>query len=141
MSATSASLDMGELAGRPVTILLVEDDFVVRSTCSHALRCAGYAVEAVADGITAWDALRTHPVDLLVTDNQMPCLNGEELILRARRFGMTLPIIGITASDKFFSSEVNERLANAVWLKKPFGIHEILDAIRQALGDPDPRPD
>lgn len=128
-----------ESAGTTARILLAEDDVVVRSTCSRALLGAGYSVETVTNGIEAWDALRTHPFDLLVTDNHMPRLSGEELILKVRQAGMIIPIIGITASEKFFSSETNERLAETLCLKKPFDTYDILSAIRQLLDNADRR--
>lgn len=129
------TVHLPECSGTSARILLAEDDVLVRGTCSHALRRAGYSVEAVANGVEAWDALQTHSFDLLVTDNNMPCLSGEELILKLRRVGMTLPIIGMTASDKFFSSEANEQLADTLCLRKPFDFSDILNAIRRLLCD------
>ncbi len=140
MSESPAHLP--ECSGSFARILLAEDDVIVRSTCSQALRRAGYSVEAVANGVEAWEALQKQSFDLLVTDNNMPCLigekliflNGEELILKMRQAGMTLPIIGMTGSAKFFSSETNERLADTLCFRKPFDFRELLSAIKRLLG-------
>jgi DNA-binding response OmpR family regulator len=82
----------------------------------------------VADGQDAWEALGSGSFDLLVTDNRMPHLNGEELVLKTRLAGMTLPII-VAASDLEFFTDLHNHWLNVTLLRKPFSLVELTETI------------
>jgi chemosensory pili system protein ChpA (sensor histidine kinase/response regulator) len=65
-------------------VLIVDDSLTVRETLSRALERAGFAVDVAADGAEAWDRLVSSRYDALVTDLEMPALDGFELIERVR---------------------------------------------------------
>ncbi len=67
-------------------ILVVEDDPSVRRIGVRALQYAGHQVEAAADGEAGWEALCRGQFDLLITDNQMPRLDGLGLVPALRSF-------------------------------------------------------
>lgn len=101
-----SALAPAPVSSRPLAglrILLAEDSAVTRRMCETALRAAGAAVDAAADGLSAfrtWEsaALTDRPIDIAVVDFGMPYLNGAALtaMLRAAGFGGT--IVGMTAS-------------------------------------------
>src|ERR1051326_7916334 len=66
------------------SILVAEDDAEVRSLICLALEHAGFTVRAVSDGATALQELKSHPVDLLISNLRMPRLDGRELLNRIR---------------------------------------------------------
>ena len=66
------------------TILLVDDEEDIRALFTLVLESAGWTVIAVAQASAALEILATRPVDLLVTDYQMPEMNGAELITLVR---------------------------------------------------------
>lgn len=125
----------------PVQVLLVDDDASARAAFQRVLERQGYSVIAAAD---AGDALRllqeTHlPVDVMVTDVQMPGMLGDALAMEVRRAWPELPVLFMSGEATF------ERLASiaggrARFLLKPFGPEELgenVAALLRPLG-PDP---
>lgn len=84
------------------TILLVEDDDVVRQLTVEVLEAFGYRVHALRDAASALDVLRTEQrVDLLMSDIGLPGMDGRALVMAARQLRPTLPVL--------FASGYNER--------------------------------
>ncbi len=109
-------------------ILCADDRPVMRACYAAVLTNAGYDVTTVSNGQEAWDALQSGDFDLLVTDNRMPRLKGEELVLRIRAAGMDQPII-VAASDTEFFTERHNRWLHVTVLEKPFTLHKLSDAV------------
>jgi len=82
----------------PRRILLVDDSISVRKFVGHMLERAGFAVVTAADGVEGLQVLEETPVDAVITDLEMPRLNGFELIQELRRRAATrdLPIVVLT---------------------------------------------
>ncbi len=80
-------------------ILYAEDSAFYRQLVKNYLQAAGYEVEVVEDGLEAWERLQQEHFDLLITDLEMPRMNGFELAKRVRseeRFA-NLPILALTS--------------------------------------------
>ena len=118
---------------RPRSVLVADDDVVIRELISTALASAGFDVNATCDGQQAWEALLQEHYDLLITDNEMPRLAGIELIERIHDAGMSLPVI--IASGSFPMEKVRDHpeLHIAAVLPKPFRILELLNAARHVF--------
>ena len=87
----------------------------------------------MTDGREAWNALKTKTFDLLVTDNQMPNLAGQDLVLKMRQHGLKLPII-VAASDlEFFLNPENGWLQVAQLLQKPFDLQQLMEAVTRCV--------
>jgi DNA-binding response OmpR family regulator len=112
-------------------ILVVEDDDDVRRSNAEALSGSGYDVDTAVDGAEGWETLKGNRYDLLITDNNMPKLNGIELIkkLNAAR----LPVRVILASGVSHAEESYLRLAAI--LPKPFTLKELLGTVHQVLSE------
>lgn len=79
------------------TVLLAEDNPMVRKVTSIQMENLGYTVHAVEDGAKAWELLHNeHQVDLVVCDCQLPKMSGLELTRKLRAEGSDLPIIAVT---------------------------------------------
>ena len=114
-------------------ILFADDEPGIRFCCSIALSRAGYNVTTVTDGQEVWKALKTKTFDLLVTDNQMPNLAGQDLVLKMRQHGLKLPII-VAASDlEFFLNPENGWLQVAQLLQKPFDLQQLMEAVTRCV--------
>jgi DNA-binding response OmpR family regulator len=114
-------------------ILVADDEEDIRLLISSVLADDGFDVNTTSNGEQAWEALLHEPYDLLITDNEMPCLAGIELIERIRKAGLSLPII---MASGFFSGEgVRDyaQLQIAAVISKPFDICEFLNIVRIAL--------
>lgn len=83
------------------TILLVEDDDVVRELTAEVLGEFGYRVHALRDGPSALDLLRSgQRVDLLMSDIGLPGMDGRELVETARQLQPTLPVLFASGYDE-----------------------------------------
>jgi two-component system chemotaxis sensor kinase CheA len=83
----------------PRSVLVVEDSITSRTLLKNILQSAGYSVHTAVDGQQAWAVLQSRPVDLIVSDVEMPVLNGFELTekIRADARLATLPVVLVTA--------------------------------------------
>ena len=115
------------------SILVAEDDPVVRDQLVWILETFGYSVNDVSDGVVALDVLdELGGVDLIVTDIAMPRCTGPELYEEARRRGITTPFLFVSAYEP--GSRPHERLpSDADLLPKPFGRTDLLARVRNAL--------
>lgn len=117
-------------------ILVAEDSFTSRALLQNVLQLAGYRVYATADGLEAWLALQNEAFDLVVSDVEMPRLNGFDLTARIRahpRLGQ-LPVILVTA----LASEEDRRRgvetgANAYLIKRGFEQQDLLETVTRLL--------
>jgi two-component system sensor histidine kinase and response regulator WspE len=83
-------------------VLVVDDSITVREVERQSLEAHGYAVEVAVDGMDGWNAVRTGQYDLLVTDVDMPRMDGIELVRRVRADSRyrTLPIVIVSYKDR-----------------------------------------
>lgn len=118
-------------------VLVVEDSITSRSLFKGILEAAGYSVTTAVDGIDAFLKLEAEPVDLIVTDVDMPRLNGLELTARVRadkRFA-ELPVIVISSLGSPQDVERGVEVgANAYMVKSEFDQRGMLDAVRRLIG-------
>jgi PAS domain S-box-containing protein len=121
--------------GGTETILLVEDEPVVRSLIARALRGYGYTIIEAANGREALESYRQHGVAiaLVVTDVAMPEMGGRELAARLRELAPELPVLFISG---YTGEEVIERglLPSGVpFVSKPFSPESLADRLRGLL--------
>jgi two-component system chemotaxis sensor kinase CheA len=117
-----------------LSVLVVEDSITSRTLIRNILEFAGYRVMTAVDGIDALTILRTESVDLVVSDVEMPRMNGFDLTarIRADKKLADMPVILVTALE---SREDKERGidvgANAYIVKSRFDQSNLLDVIRR----------
>lgn len=119
-------LSENELIKRPISkaqtlpILLVEDSPANQLVVRIALQRAGYRVTVASDGVDACEQLREHgPFSLVLTDIQMPRMDGLEVARWMRQAGITIPVVALTA--KAFKDDQEACLAAGMndFLTKP----------------------
>lgn len=127
-------------AGDPVLqelpgVLIVDDSLSVRNSLLQMVQDAGYRATSARDGIDAIDAIRAFRPSVVLTDLEMPNMNGLELTthIRGRADLKGLPVIMVTSR----SQEKHRRLAAQAgvdtYVTKPYNDGELLQQIRQAL--------
>lgn len=122
-----------------MTILVVDDDPVICALLSRVLQDAGYRVETAADGLTALEMVAaSSPPDLLITDLIMPRLTGWSVFARVRRQAPSLPIIVISGADTGFQQQERALEDRAVFLRKPFEVHQLLRTVARLLAGNEP---
>jgi PAS domain S-box-containing protein len=122
------------------TVLVAEDEPVVRDLILTTLRRAGYQAVAVADGRKAMELIgrEGEAIDVLVSDVIMPHVGGLELVDQVRAVRPDLPIILISGYSLKLppAGTIGE---GVVLLQKPFTAQRLTEAIRQAMGRESPR--
>lgn len=85
--------------GKAGTVLLVEDTPFFQKMERNYLEMAGYSVIAASNGQEAWNVLQSKPVDIVVSDIQMPCMDGLELVkkIREHKSLARIPVIAVTS--------------------------------------------
>jgi len=117
------------------TVLVAEDDPLIAMALKAVLLQAGYDVTTTYDGQQALAAITAKPPDLLVTDLNMPRLDGRALIRAARAAYPHLPIIVLTGRPPPRGvAELAERdVASMALLEKPTSPADLLGSIRSLL--------
>lgn len=117
-------------------ILTVDDSRTMRDMVSFTLRAAGYDVVEASDGQAAMTAIAAAKVDLVITDLNMPVMDGLTLIrkLRAIPTHRSLPILMLTteADEK---KKAEGRSAGATgWIVKPFNPDKLVSVVQKVCG-------
>jgi len=123
---------------RPPQILVVDDEPAVRRFIADALRGAGYEVVVAANGREALAIVyqQSRAPSMLVTDMEMPGMNGVELAARVRADRPGIRVVLMTGREASVArARAREGLVEGVLLK-PFGLAELLDAVFDAIGAP-----
>lgn len=114
-------------------ILIVDDDKAVLNLLkiSIELLWPEYQIITANNGLMALAELRQYPVRLILTDFEMPCLNGLDLACAARRISPDIPIVLMTGSpcEEVHAKAVSMNLAG--FLPKPFAIMQLKEILQQ----------
>ena len=116
------------------TVLVVDDEAMVRDLLTEVLRLQGYNVLAVA---SAAEALRvaasTATIHLLITDLMMPEVDGLELTRRFRALHPNIPVLMVSGSLPLLHARSEPDLERFDFLAKPFQLNELLQKVRALL--------
>ncbi|MGH2947653.1 MAG: response regulator [Solirubrobacteraceae bacterium] len=122
------------VAAQPPLVLVVDDTLTTRTMERSLLEAAGYRVSVAVDGAEAWAALQREDFDLVVSDVDMPNLDGFELTGRIREDARLagLPVVLVSALESREDKERGIRVgANAYVAKSSFDRSNLLDIIRR----------
>jgi CheY-like chemotaxis protein len=123
------------------TILLVEDNEVVREGLAALLWGNGYRVVTAADGEQALGRLRWGPrPDLILLDMLMPVLDGWHFLARLKAGGPRPPVPVVVTTSTILSREWAQDHGCQGFLKKPFEAEQLLDEVRLCLEGRAPSP-
>lgn len=121
-------------------ILLCDDEIHILRAAEFKLKKAGYDVVIASDGEEAWQSIQQQVPDMLITDYQMPRLDGLGLVIRVRANPATadLPVFLLTAKGYELSHEELAAKWNVrVVIAKPFSPRELLQRVDRVLGERD----
>ena len=115
----------------PPTVLVVDDDAVIRELLRDPLAEAGYVVDEAPDGRAALTRISAGGVDLVLLDLMLPELNGLEVCqqVRATARGLYLPIIMMTALGAAQDLRTGFAAGADDYVTKPFSLAEVLDRV------------
>lgn len=114
-------------------ILTVDDSEPMRKMLGIVLKAGGYDVVSAGDGAEGLQLFQNSPVDLIITDINMPVMDGIEFIRQIRLVSPDVPIVALTTeSEDAMRRRGHEAGANG-WVVKPFKPQPLLDYLRQLL--------
>ena len=118
------------------TVLTVDDSASIRQMVSFTLKGAGYEVIEAADGVEGLDRARTNPVNLVLTDQNMPKMDGLTLIksLRSLPQYAGIPILMLTTESGDTMKSQGRAAGATGWLVKPFDPTRLLEVVKKVIG-------
>jgi two-component system response regulator HydG len=120
-------------------ILVVDDEPSARSALEKLLAGEGYSVASAGDGVEAMERLSEVPADLVLTDLNMPRMDGLELLTKAHEVTPDLPIIIVTSAQDVGTAIKAMRAGAADYITKPVDFDALLVVIERALEHRDVR--
>ena len=117
-------------------IMTVDDSTSVRQMVSFTLKGAGYEVVEASDGMDAFVKLSGTPVHLVITDLNMPNLDGIGLIrkIRATAACKFVPIVLLTTESEAAKKQEAKAAGATGWIVKPFKPDQLLAVVKKVLG-------
>lgn len=115
------------------TVLTVDDSRTMRDMLHLALSAAGYRVLQAVDGIDGLEMLERETPDVIVTDINMPRLDGFGFIESVRRAPLhrAIPILVLTTESDAEKKNRARRAGATGWIVKPFNPGKLVDAVRR----------
>jgi len=116
------------------TILIIDDDDLIRVLLRSVLEEAGYKVAEAVNGRQGLELYRQRPADLVITDIVMPEMNGLDMLLALTREFLHAKVIAITgAGEEKNVLDVAKLLGARQTFQKPLSIPQLLEAVRYEL--------
>ena len=117
------------------SILAVDDSASMRQMVSFTLKSAGYNVVEAVDGQDAWEKAGSRDFDLVLTDQNMPRMDGISLTKKLRehpRF-KTTPILILTTESSDQMKQAGRAAGATGWLVKPFDPGRLIEVIQKVI--------
>ena len=122
------------MSEKTIHILLAEDERTLAMIIKDTLDGQGFSVTVASDGEEALQLYAAQRPDVLVADVMMPRLDGFELVRRIRKNDQTMPVIFLTARSAVNDVVHGFEMGANDYLKKPFGMQELIVRIKALLG-------
>ena len=119
----------------PKTALVIDDSSTTREVVSYSLREAGFDTLTANDGQQALDVLSGHSVDLIISDLNMPVMDGITFVRHARQREelREVPILMLTTESHAAMKEQGRQAGATGWLVKPFNPEMLLKVIAKVV--------
>jgi len=116
-----------------LNILVVDDDVFIRKIVQDRLKMEGYTVTTAEDGEAGWEKFLENTYQLVITDINMPRINGVELLNKILATKIKVPTVVMSGGlSKAMESLVKETGASA-FLRKPFSIRDLVNVVSSKL--------
>lgn len=116
-------------------IMIVDDSPAVRQLMGYSLTTANYRVVEASNGLEALEAFDRDDISMVITDLNMPKMDGLQLIkeLRGGRASRFLPIVLLTSESEKENRQRSKEAGASAWLNKPFKANQLLQMVRMVL--------
>lgn len=118
------------------TVMIVDDAVSIRGLASMTLENSGYQVIEAHDGKDALDKISGQGVNMVITDLNMPNMNGLELIRRLKNDSRYkfIPVVVLTKESEPELKRQAQMSGAKAWIPKPFKPNTILNVVRKVIG-------
>ncbi len=119
------------------TILVVDDALTVRNLAKFALTKGGYTIIEAEDGVAGLAASKNGTIDLIISDLNMPNMNGLDMVknIKADPNTKSIPIFMLTTEASSEIAQKGKELGVMAWIVKPFVPDKLLAAVERVLGN------
>jgi DNA-binding NtrC family response regulator len=121
------------MSDRPTTILVIDDEEIMREILEALLTREGYAVRLAASGAEGLDLARAMPFDAAIVDVMLPGMNGVQALDELKKIDDDLPVLMITAYASVENAIAAMKRGAFDYISKPFKNDEVLAVLRNAL--------
>ena len=115
------------------TVLIVDDEPVLRNILSNTINRSGFRAVTAIDGVDGFEKLRGTRIDIVISDIKMPRMDGLEFLAEAKVEFPDVPVILITAYANEFTGRDAFAAGADDFIVKPFKNHEIKYALERCL--------
>ena len=130
------NLNMADNILKDLSILVVEDDPDLLGILSEFLAMQGADVAQAVNGKEALEMISTKKFDLVLSDVQMPVMDGVELVRAIKRKGKDSPTVFLTTGHSSLDEISAQDLGAAAFIVKPFKLQQLLSSICEAFSIP-----
>jgi len=118
------------------TILAVDDSASMRQMVAFTLKGAGYDVQEACDGSEALDIAKQQKFDLVLSDVNMPVMDGIEFVTELRKLNeyKFVPVLMLTTESAGDKKMEGKKAGATGWIIKPFNPDQLLNTIKKVLG-------
>lgn len=116
-------------------VLTVDDSRTILAMLHHTLSNAGFEVLQAEDGQQGLEVLRSQSVDIVITDINMPVMDGIEFIKHVRALGQynSLPILILTTETSQDKRDQGKAAGGTGWIVKPFDPEKLISVIQRVV--------
>lgn len=117
------------------SILVVDDSVSIRQSVRFILEQSGYTVHEAADGAEGLKSLGEHKVDLVITDVNMPNMDGLTMVKKIRETDgiKFVPILVLTTESQGSVIEEGKKAGATGWIVKPFNDEKLIETIKKVI--------
>lgn len=118
------------------TILAVDDSASMRQMVSFTLKGAGFDVQEACDGSEALNIAKQKKFDLVLSDVNMPIMDGIEFVTELRKLDTYkfVPVLMLTTESSGDKKMAGKKAGATGWIVKPFNPDQLLNTIKKVLG-------
>ncbi len=114
-------------------ILVIDDEDIVRTSCSRALTPSGYEVKLAKNGQEGLSIMSENKIDLVLTDLKMPDMDGIEVLKKIKQDWPGVEVIIITGYQTVDTAVRSIKLGAFDYIEKPFTPDALINAVSKAL--------
>jgi len=124
-----------ETGSAKYTILVVDDEELIRNLVVTVLSKLGHSSVTAIDGVDALDKMKGNEIDAVITDIKMPTMDGIILTREISRQYPSIPVMVMTAFDEEYSAGTAISVGAREFIKKPFSIDEFAIRLHKMMND------